>query len=334
MGRGDTNGFSAGVLALALAACKAGDDGDFEFGEGSTGPSPLTTSETGTPATSGSDGADDSTDDGADESSGGDTDGGDESSTGEPLPTVPCTTLDILVVVDNSDTMTEEQAKIAMALGPFVTLAQSELPGVMGSIHVGVLSTDAPELVTSTPTAQCTPYASGASWMAYGDTLTTELACALALGVGGDADERPVQMTIEALAPEQIGLGGANQDFLREEGPLVVIFVTDEEDDFEPETEWGSSGDPADWVAAIAATKGGHEQDVVVLALVGTEKPNACPDYQWNGVDGAEIAPRLAELTESFPRHAVGDVCGAEYGTFLTGAVPQIVEACGNYVLP
>jgi len=335
MGRGDMIRFWASALALVLAACQAGDDGDFDFGDGSTGLSPLTMGETGEPATGSSEGTGDSTDDGVgEESSDAGEDTGDESSTGEPLPTVPCTTLDILVVIDNSDTMAQEQAKLATALGPFIAMAQSQLPGVMDSIHVAVLATDAPDFVTSTPAAECTPYASGASWMALGPTLDAELACATALGVEGDADERPVQMTIEALAPEQLGLGGAHEGFLREEGPLVVVLVTDEEDDFEEETEWGSEGDPADWVAAIAATKGGYEQDVVVLALVGTEKPNACPDYQWNGVDGAELAPRLIELTESFPRHAVGDVCAAEYGTFLTGAMPQIVEACGSYVLP
>ena len=334
MGRGDTNGFSASVLALAcVVGCKAGDDGEFDFGDGSTGPTMLTVGESGEVDTSSSGAMGSTEDDGADESSGSD-ESGEESSTGEPLPTVPCTTLDILVVVDNSDTMTQEQAKLGTALAPFVALAQSQLPGVMSSIHVAVLTTDAPEFVTSTPLAQCTPYASGASWMAYGETLTTELACALALGVDGDADERPVQMTIEALAPERIGLGGVNEGFLREDGPLVIVLVTDEEDDFEAETEWGSTGDPADWVTAIAAAKGGYEQDVVVLSLVGTEKPNACPDEQWNGMDGAEIAPRLVELTESFPHHAVGDVCAAEYDTFFTAAVPQLVDACGSYVMP
>ena len=72
----------------------------------------------------------------------------------------------------------------------------------------------------------------------------------------------------------------------------------------------------------------------VVLSLIGTEKPNACPEFQWDGSEGAEIAPRLREFTESFPRNAVGDVCAAEYGTFLDGVVPQIVQACQNYVLP
>jgi hypothetical protein len=336
MGRGDTTTLGR-VIALAIAAgCSAGDDGDFEFGEASTGSASLATADSA-PAESDSTGAVDETgSSGAEESSGGDESSGGESSTGdEPLPTVQCTTLDIVVVIDNSDTMTEEQTKLTAAIGPFVAALQAQLPSVMDSIHVGVLSTDASAFVTSTPAATCTPYSSGASWMLYGPTLNTELACATALGVAGDPDERPMQMTIEAISPEAVGVDGPNEDFLREDGPLVIVLVTDEEDDFEEKTEWGSPGDPADWVDAIAARKGGYVEDVVVLSLVGIDKPNACPDYQWNGIDGAELAPRLAEFTESFPRHALGDVCAVDFGMFLNNAgVPQVVQACDNYVEP
>jgi hypothetical protein len=337
MGRGETHRVMASVVALVLAGgCQAGDDGDFGFGEGSTGPGPLTTATT--PGDTGSTGpADESGDSGGVETAG-DSDesdeSGEESSTGEPPTVTPCTTIDILVVIDNSDTMAEEQAKLTAAIEPFVTLVGAQLPGVMGSIHVGVLSTDAPELVTSTPAATCIPYATGATWMAPGETLVTELACATALGIDGDPDERPMQNAAAAITPEMNGLDGANEGFLREEGPLVIILVTDEEDDFEEETEWGSPGDPPDWVEAIVATKDGWEQDVIVMSLIGTDKPNACPEFQWNGIEGAEIAPRLREFTETFPRHAVGDVCAPEYGTFLNGFVPSIVQACMNYVLP
>jgi len=331
MGRGDDK--RLGVLALfAVLGCRAGEGGGFDFGEGgSTGviDPTLGGSSSGTDETTG---GSESSDGGEDES----TDGGseDEGTTGEPPPTVQCTTLDILVVVDNSDTMAEEQAKLTQALPQFIASVQSQLPDVMGSIHVGVLATDSPLFVTATPAATCTPYASGANWLAAGETLATELACATSLGVAGDPDERPMQMTIEALSPEQLGTEGFHDGFLREAGPLVIVLVTDEEDDLEPETEWGSEGDPADWVTAIAASKGGWVQDVVVLSLVGHDKPNACPEYQWNGVDGAELAPRLIEFTESFPRHAVGDPCAMEYTTFLNAAAAQVVEACGNYVEP
>lgn len=323
------------MALVGLLGCRAGEGGGFDFGEGgdtTAAIDPTLTGSTTVPAET-TDAAE--TDESGTEDDGSSSDGGSsegDTSTGEPLPTVPCTTLDILVVVDNSDTMAEEQAKLTQALPPFVANLQTQLPDVMGSIHVGVLATDSPLFVTTTPAATCTPYASGANWLAAGETLATELACATALGTAGDPDERPMQMAIEALAPEMLGTEGFHDGFLREAGPLVIVVLTDEEDDFEEETEWGSEGDPADWVTAIAAPKGGYTQDVVVLSLVGHDKPNECPDYQWNGLDGAELAPRLVEFTESFERHALGDPCAVEYTTFLNDAAVQVVQACAEYV--
>jgi hypothetical protein len=318
----------------SVSACEHGDDGDFDFTQSDpsatatvTATSPTSGSETtGSGATTetsspGSTGPDPST-----------TDTGDgDSSTTEVLPTEPCTAVDILIVIDNSDTMADEQARLGAALPAFIELVNQQLPGVLGSIHVGVITTDAPEFVTASPAMTCLPYASAANWMAYGPTLGVELGCASAVGTMGDPDERPMQMAIDSLSSELLGLDGFNEGFLREQGPLVVLIVTDEEDDLEAVTEWGSVGDPADWVDALAATQGGYVQNVIPLALVGIPEPNACAN-PWNGIDGAEIATRIAEFVTSFPHHAVGDLCAVEYTTFLNGAVPEISAACNAWV--
>jgi hypothetical protein len=335
------------VAAIAATgACNQGGDGDFDFDD-NTGASvtltsaPTTTTPGTTGTETGSSGAEDpATTDvpSTTETGTGDTSGTDDS-TGI-LPTEPCTTIDVLIVVDNSDAMAEEQARLNVALGPFFTLINEQLPGVMGSIHVAVITTDAPEFVITTPAGECSPYASTANWMSFGPTLSTELMCASAVGTMGDVDERPMQMAIEALSPALQGIDGFNEGFLRATGPLVLLVVTDEEDDYEAITEWGSQVDydedgeftVADWVQALAATQDGYVQDVVPLVLVGpVEEPNACPDV-WNGVDGAETATRLVELAESFPHHAIGDICDVEYTTFLNGAVPAIASACNEWV--
>lgn len=336
---------SAVCAALGVSACEQGGDGDFDF-DGETGASVTLTTTTAstTTGTSGTDSSDSGDEDpattgpGTTDTGSGESSGTDESTGG--LPTEPCTTLDVLIVVDNSDAMAEEQARLNVAFGPFLALLNQQLPGVMGSIHVAVITSDAPEFVVTTPMGACTPYSSAANWMLFGPTLSTELACASAVGTMGDPDERPLQMAIESLSSELTGIDGFNAGFLREQGPLVVIIATDEEDDYEEITEWGSQVDfdedgmftPADWVGALAATQDGHVQNVIPLVLVGpVEEPNACPDV-WNGVDGAETATRIVEFAESFPHYAVGDICEVEYTTFLNGAVPEIVAACGAWV--
>lgn len=321
-----------GLVIAATPACKAeGSGGTFDFGQSTTGGTGLPTTATGSSGSesgtgSSSSGSDDTASTTAAESSS----GGEESSSGG-LPTEPCTGLDVLVVIDDSDTMIEEQGKLTAALSPFFAQLDQALPGIMGSIRVGVITTDAPEFVVANPTMACTPYASAATWMSYGPTLSTELACATAVGTMGDPNERPMQMAIEALGPTMLQLGGPNEAFLREDAPLVLIILTDEEDDLEAVTQWGSEGDPADWVDALAATQAGHVQDVVPLALVGIAEPNACP-FPWDGMSGAEIAPRLAEFVDGFPRGALGDICAADYTAFFTDAVTPVVDACNAHV--
>lgn len=321
----------AGFLAL-LAACNAGgsDDG-FDFSTESNG-LPVTGGSSGTTeATVGSDTVAEATAV-ADSSTG--PAGASESSTGEPPPAVPCTGVDLVFVVDDSAPMLEEQIRLRSAALAFVQQVAASIPTLEGGINIGVITTD-DDLFVQANAEPCGPYEGGSNWMVSSSTvLGTELDCALAVGVAGSPNERPMDMLIAALADDNLAPGGFHDGFLREGALLVVVLVTNEEDEFEVDTSWGSAGDPATWVEAVASRKGGWVHDVVVLSLLGTEKPNACPEFQWDGTEGAQVSPRLIEFTESFPQGAVGDVCAQEYATFLLGVVPGVAAACDNYTPP
>jgi hypothetical protein len=323
-------------LTLALACgCSRNDGGGVDEGEAADASGAASTGDS-----EGGGSSDAPGDDGSgglelpDEDSGGaESDGGESGEAADG-----CAAVDVLFVIDNTETMIEEQDKLRAAAGPFVaeialqTFGIPIPPAPVPDIHVGVVTTDGHELVTANE-IDCA-FASGTGWMSMSASLATELDCAAAVGTAGDPDERPAQTLLAALAPEVVGIGGANQGFLREEALLVVVIVTDEEDDHEALTQWGSEGDPAQWAEQLAAVKGGALQDVVVIAVAGVPKPNACPVYQWNGSDGAEIAPRISALAQSFPVHAVEDACAAEYTESLLGQVPSIVHACHGYVMP
>ena len=319
-------------LASLMAACTAEPGGDgFDF----------STETNGTAATSGSSGGttDAATSSGttaatttapADSSSGS---GDSESSTGQ-VPVVPCTGVDLVFVVDNSEPMLEEQVHLQGVALAFVQQIVAGIPSLTAGINIGVITTD-DDLFVQANAAACGPYEGGNNWMlSSSSVLQTELDCALNVGVAGAANERPMDMLIGSLSDENLMPGGFHAGFLRDEALLVVVLATNEEDDFEKDTSWGSAGDPPDWVAAVAGRKGGYEKNVVVLSLIGIDKPNACPDFQWDGMEGAELSPRLQEFTESFPQGAVGDICAQEYATFLLGVVPGVVSACGNYSPP
>jgi len=142
-----------------------------------------------------------------------------------------------------------------------------------------------------------------------------------------------MEMLLGALSDENLVPGAFHNGFLREEALLVIVVVTNEEDEFEEVTEWGSDGDPASWFDAIVTLKGGWANDIVVLSLVGNPEPSACLG-PWDGTQGAQYSPRLIEFTESFPQGAVGDICEPEYASFLLGVVPGVTAACAGYTPP
>jgi hypothetical protein len=324
---------SVGLAALLLGCNAGGNDDGFDFSTETNGLGTLDGSSGGTTeATAGSESTAGTTAV-VDGSSG--SDGGSESSTGDDgPPAVPCTAVDIVFVVDNSNPMLEEQIRLRAAALAFVQQVVAGIPTLDSDVNVGVITTDDELFVQDTAEA-CGPYEGGNTWMVSSSTvLAAELECALTVGIAGSPNERPVDMLIASLSDENLVPGGFHNGFLREDALLVVVLVTNEEDDFEIDTSWGSAGEPADWVTAIAERKGGYANDVVVLSLLGIEKPNACPDFQWDGTEGAQLSPRLAEFTESFPQGAVGDVCAQEYATFLLGVVPGVTAACANYSPP
>lgn len=326
----DSNGFDFATMGQGSAADGGGGTATGgTTGEGSDETASGPTQGDGT-TTTGVDG-----DEGTASGSGGSTGSGD----GEDgdLPIVPCNGMDVLFVVDNSSTMLEEQIRIRSSAAAWLMTVNASTATAVNNVNVGVITTDESAMVTATE-MPCN-FASGEAYMQMGGALfdpmvfAAEVQCALSVGVAGSSDERPMEHLIEALSPEFVD-GGANTGFLREGALLVIVILTDEEDDFEAKTAWGSAGDPADWISDIAALKGDIHRDVVVLSLIGVDQPNACPTPQWNGVAGAELSPRLAEFSEGFPAGATHDLCAPEFSTFLSGVVPGIAGSCMNFSPP
>jgi len=254
---------------------------------------------------------------------------GSDSSDSGSAEAVPCTAIDVLFVVDDSSTMAEEQVRLSAAAPNFIAAMQAQLPDV-AVVHVGVISTDSPALGVSA--GRCGPFVGGLGFMTQDDNLSMSLGCAAQVGAAGSPDERPMEMLLAAVDDLANEPGGFNADFVRKPALLVAVIVTDEEDDHELDPAWGSEGDPIDWFAGLTAIKDGYAQDIVVLSLVGTPAPNACPPFQWDGKTGAEPAPRISEFTAMFPFGRVGDVCAPSYDAFLLDAVPVVADACASFI--
>lgn len=163
--------------------------------------------------------------------------------------------------------------------------------------------------------------------------LDATFACVAEVGIKGSGDEQTMEALTAAVSESATSQGGCNEGFIRDDALLVVSIITDEEDDQEFQTGFGSDGEPGQWYQAVVSRKGGNPDNAVVLALVGPRPPEDCPalDKSGNAVDGAEVAERILQFTDMFPFGFVGPVCSTSYKSFFDQAVSVIDQACDEF---
>jgi len=164
-----------------------------------------------------------------------------------PVPTqVPAqVTLDVLFVVDNSNSMAEEQQSLASAFPSFMNTLL--LYGLKLDLRVGVISTDlgagnygipscetalgdGGKLQTKPRIAGCSvpadPFISvvGTSTNVPDDMVNDAFACIVQLGTGGCGFEQPLGAALRAID------GVSNPGFPRQGSALAVVVISDEDD--------------------------------------------------------------------------------------------------------
>jgi len=145
----------------------------------------------------------------------------------------------VLFVIDNSNTMAQEQDNLAANLPKLVQRIEAIQPPIK-SYRVGVISTDlgaGPFTVgTCKPPGdegklQHAPHGSGCAasyprWLVGpSTTLPEDFACIAKLGVGGCGFEQQMEAALKALTAQS-----ENDGFLRANAPVAIIFISDEDD--------------------------------------------------------------------------------------------------------
>ncbi|MFZ6180029.1 hypothetical protein [Nannocystis pusilla] len=168
--------------------------------------------------------------------------------------------------------------------------------------------------------------------------LAQTFECIANVGTYGSGDEKVMLSATSALGDPQNAPGGCDEGFLRDDALLVLVFITDEEDDMADDGK-GSPGEPAEWFQAVVAAKGGEEKSAVVLGLVGDSNlpMGLCPpggDPNSGDGTGAEASPRLQSFVDMFSNGVIGSVCAADYTPFFAEAVGVIDTACDEFEPP
>ena len=263
-----------------------------------------------------------------------------------------CTKIDFLFVIDDSGSMGDEQERLIDGFPGFLASVESAI--AQYDYHMMVVTTGyrppvgenyscdetigAGRIATGDGT-ECGMFEAeveGEPTKRYADAETTDedaltdlFSCVADVGVKGSGAELPVWAMAQALTAHTKP-GGCNAGFLRDDAILVVTIITDEEDDAMSD----SPGDPALWKDVILSAKHGRESDIVMLGLVGDTdlEDGVCDPYDLEAGSGAEGAPRLRELIDSFEYGSWASVCKDDYTPFFTDAVDDIGRACQDFV--
>jgi hypothetical protein len=267
----------------------------------------------------------------------------------EPTPPPPpvergCTKIDFLFIIDNSDSMEDEQENLARSFPGFIEVMKNGLEAK--DFHIMVVGTGGDREEQDDPTLDpldCEEVqGAGRRRSEGGDDcgieggrpfmsdaqpdLEATFSCVARVGTDGSAIEEPMDAMLEATSPELNAEGRCNAGFLRDDAILVVTFITDEEDR-------RSNAQPEDWRRVLLERKYDNLDALVMLGLVGD-----------NNVDGgliggpcraldADGAPRLQSFVDSLSG-VLGSVCAPDFAPFFEAAVSTIDTACDEFVPP
>ncbi len=223
--------------------------------------------------------------------------------------------VDVLFVVDDSGSMSSHQANVARNIGQFtsVFLKKSVL-----DYNIGVITTDAGGFASP-----CCGQLEGNPKIVTKFTPDRDKALAdnLVVGTSGSATESPFAAMTLALGPNH--LSGWNKGFLRDDADLIVIVITDAEDQ--------SVGiEPSEMMQFLLDLKGDKRKVLTYGAIIPSNfNSNSC-----GRDDPGERPLRLEEfflLSSNAPDNVL-NICNADFGQALGDFALQIVERTGRTI--
>lgn len=255
-----------------------------------------------------------------------------------------CSKLDLLFVLDNSFSMLDAQSKVAAAFPSLISALGQTAAGA--DLHVMVTDSDDSDGIgipflgggecedvlgagkrTSSADTDCGLPESESFISSAQPELDAAFDCVADVGAFGDFGEQPMDALLGAISPGLNDPGGCNAGFLRRDAVLVTIVVTDEDDQL-------SSGDATVWHQALLDAKGGNEDGVVVLGLVGDNNVDGGLPGGPCSLIGADGTPELQRFVQLNRHHALASVCAADYSPFFEQSASIVDTACNAFVPP
>lgn len=232
--------------------------------------------------------------------------------------------LDILWIVDDSNSMAGEQTLVAEGFNQFIrAVGTSEV-----DFQIGVITTDMDEenpdrarLVGDPP------------FLTRTDDYSRAFMERVRVGTEGSDKERGLQAAWEALSSATVA--DTNAGFLREEAVLALVFVSDEndcsDDNFIPDAEDGSlcyeipdrlvsTRDYVRWYRGLKDVGG----RVVVSSIVGPSVTEGC-EYTRPGQRYMTVSAELDGV--------VGNICESDFGDLMEDIGERVAGPARSFYL-
>ncbi|HUU00677.1 MAG TPA: choice-of-anchor D domain-containing protein [Myxococcota bacterium] len=199
---------------------------------------------------------------------------------------------DVLFVIDNSGSMSEEQNALATNFDSFINYAIT----LNVDFHIGVTSTEVndPETGQGSPARDILPgvlvQAPGRPKIITNSTpnLTDAFRDNVKIGTCcSDEQESGLEAAWTALSPGYIDDPTRNGGFLREDAKLYIICLSDEQDQ--------SAGDPDFYVDFFSSIKGYRNTERMAVSAIVGDDPNGCATAD-NGSRYIEVANQTGGL--------------------------------------
>jgi len=270
-----------------------------------------------------------------------------------------CEKVDILFVIDDSGSMSQEQDKLTDAFPQLMATIDEELVQEKNiDYRVGVMSTDmaGPDMCVlqficgqdhrgrlqhKADRLNCGQDEPPGRWIETGplQEVSNQFRCIASMD-GGEFDEMPLESARAGLVDRVFDGEGYNAGFLRDDALLVLVIVTDEDDQsvWEVPSSWDILFGPGPKTPVIeywnefVDLKGGEPDRFVTVVLSGP-KSGTCGGNQDD--PGAVAAPRLHQFLELNLTNAYwGSICEDDYTTPLHEALDVIEAVCEVFPPP
>ncbi len=217
---------------------------------------------------------------------------------------------DILWVIDDSNSMANEQMKVAQGFSQFMFAMGAAAEEV--DFHIGVTTTDMDEANEARGLLVGEP-----PFLTRDDDFLPMFMERVQVGTQGSDKERGLQAAYHALSdPDAVDF---NDGFMRPDAVLALVFVSDENDcsddnwlgdDMEGSLCYDITDklvSTAEYIRAFQGLKG-IDGRVVVSTIVGPEVSEGC-DESWPGKRYSTIGEELDGIN--------GNICESDYGEII-----------------